>query len=136
MSSQIAICNFKKHNYTNEIDDIQDTEFGTTEYSYLTDLDKLEKGSIVVVETKYGLELAQFVRYSKRTVDMDRATRWIIQTVDLTEFLERKEKELQREALLEQMRNIKDSALELEIFSKLAESSPLMADLLSKYNKL
>lgn len=106
MISQVAICVFKKNNYTEEVSSV------------------------------YGLELAKFQKYSSHPTDVENASRWIIQKVDLDEYRSAREKELQKQALLEQMRAIKDSSMELEIFATLAKSNPVLADLLSKYNAL
>lgn len=136
MNSQIAICVFKKRNYNTEVDSVEDTIFGTSEYSYFVDDETLKEGDIVVVETIYGIEIAKFIRYSNKPVDMRNANAWLIQKINLTAFLDRKEKEIQRQALIEQMRAIKDSSMEMEIFATLAKSSPQMAQLLEKYNSV
>lgn len=135
MNSRIAIINFKKQNYKNEVD-TKDTEFGSTEYSYMTDITTLKKDDIVVVDSCYGLGLGKFVRYTESIPMREKANKWIIQRVDTEAHEKRIERMEKQTTIINEMRKLKDTALELEIFSKLAESNPLMKDLLDKYNSL
>lgn len=136
MISQIAICVFKKQNFNHEIEHLENTLFGTDTYSFLTDIEGLKKGDILVAETKYGIGIVQFIRYSKSLSDKERADKWLIQKVDLTKHNERKEKMRLKEELIEEMRALRDSSMEIELFAKLAQSSPEMAKLLEKFNTL
>lgn len=135
MNSQIAIVNFKKHNYKEEIEWC-DALFNSTAYTYQTDLTDLKKGDIVIVETRYGIEIAQFLRYEPVSNIDECELKWIITRIDLKEHKERLKKLRDKEILLEKMRKLRDSSMELELFSNLAKLNPQMAELLDQYNKL
>lgn len=135
MNSQIAIINFKKRNYKEEIEWC-DALFNSTEYTYQTDLTDLKRGDIVIVETRYGIEIAQFLRYEPISNLNEFELKWIITRIDLKEHKERLKKLRDKEILLEKMRKLRDSSMELELFSNLAKLNPQMAELLDQYNKL
>lgn len=135
MKSQIAIVNFKKQNYKHEVD-CEETIFGDTDYSYMTDIADLKEGDVVVVETKWGLELAKFVHYSILPSQAELAKRWIVEKVDLKAHKARVKKLQEKETLLSEMRKLRDSSMELELFSNLAKLNPQMAELFDKFNKL
>ena len=136
MNSQIAICKFKKHNYKYALDCVEDMEFSDSEYSYLTDITDLKDGDIVVVDTKYGLEIARFIKYSNSLADRKLADRWVVQTINISEFVMKQANREQKELLLEQMRYLRDTAMELEMFQTLAKSNTQLAELLQQYNNL
>lgn len=56
------------------------------EYSYITDIDDLEEGEVVVVQTNDAYSIAIFQRYSEHKSDIKKATKWIVQVVDTEAF--------------------------------------------------
>lgn len=67
-----------------------------SEYAYYTDLD-LKEDEIVVCDTKNGFSLAQYVGEALCDSDRALATRWIIDTVDMSAHNKREERSRIRE---------------------------------------
>jgi hypothetical protein len=55
-------------------------------YCFMTTLDDLKNGDILVVNTKNGLSIAYFARYTEDPNAIERATNWVVQKVDIKEY--------------------------------------------------
>lgn len=56
------------------------------EYSYLTDIEDLKEGDVVVVPTNNSYSIGYFSRYSTNKQHIKNATKWIVQKVDIEEY--------------------------------------------------
>lgn len=56
------------------------------EYSYLTDIEDLKEGDVVVVPTNDSYSIGIFSRYSTNKQHIKNASKWIIQKVDVEAF--------------------------------------------------
>lgn len=58
------------------------------EYSYLTNIEDLNKGDIVLVQANNSYGLAEFIKYSYSKIDIEKAEKWIVKnlTLDIENF--------------------------------------------------
>lgn len=56
------------------------------EYSYLTDIDNLKEGDVVVVPTNNFYSIGTFSRYSNNKQHVKNATKWIVEKVDIEAY--------------------------------------------------
>lgn len=56
------------------------------EYSYMTDIEDLKKGDVVVVPTNTFYSIGIFSRYSNNKIHVNNATKHIVQKVDIEAF--------------------------------------------------
>ncbi|MDP4179066.1 MAG: hypothetical protein Q8900_12095 [Bacillota bacterium] len=56
------------------------------EYSYLTDIEDLKEGDVVVVPTNNFYSVGIFSRYSNNKQHIKNANKWIVQRVDIENF--------------------------------------------------
>lgn len=73
MNNQVALIKFKGYQ-----------EF--MEYSYLTDIDTLKEGDVVVVPTNSFYSVGVFSRYSRNKHHVNNATKWIVEKVDIEAY--------------------------------------------------
>lgn len=59
------------------------------EYSYKTNIEDLKEGDVLVVQALDSYSIANFQRYSKTKQNVEKATKWIVQKVDVEKFEER-----------------------------------------------
>lgn len=105
-------------------------------YFFFTDIDNLQVGDILVVDTANGLQIVKFVEYRSLDDIIQKPTKWVVQKVDLTKHRERMEAIERAEKLKRMMEERRKQAQELEIYAILAKSDPEMAKLLDEYKKL
>lgn len=55
-------------------------------YSYKTDIENLKEGDVVVVQACNTYSIANFTRYSESKEDIEKATKWVVQKVDVEAF--------------------------------------------------
>lgn len=107
--------------------------FGSKEYDYLTFLDDLNLGDLVVVETRYGYKVAKIYDIKEFS---EYARSFVIDKIDLAQFNETK-KRLVREA---EIRRSIEAQLEeeqrLQIYREAAQSNANIADLLKELEAL
>jgi hypothetical protein len=109
------------------------------QYNFVTEVDELQQGDVVVVDTINGLRIANFVRYDdlgfgetgKKTPN-----RWLIQKVDLEAHNTRVEAATKIEKLKVMMEAERKKAQELEIYEILAKENPAMKTLLEEFKQL
>lgn len=108
-------------------------------YNFVTDIENLEKGDKVVVDTVNGLGIAEFVSYDDLGFGNSGAktpTRWVIQKVDLDAYTKRIEALERVRKLKTLMEAERKKAQELEIYEILAKQNPALADLVKEYKEL
>lgn len=59
------------------------------EYSYNTDIKDLKKDDVIVVQANNSYSIAVFQKYSSTKRNIEQATKWIVQKVDVETFEER-----------------------------------------------
>jgi hypothetical protein len=59
------------------------------EYSYLTDIDDLKEGDVVVVPTNQFYSIGVFSRYSSNKKHIENATKCIVEKVDIEAYEEK-----------------------------------------------
>jgi len=109
------------------------------EYNFVTEVEGLEKGDTVVVDTTHGLRICQFVRYDSLgfgETGVKTPTRWLVQKVDLEAHTKRIEAAAKIEKLKVMMETERKKAQELEIYEILAKQNPAMAALLEQFKEL
>jgi hypothetical protein len=56
------------------------------EYFYLTDIDGLKEGDVLVVPTNNSYSIGYFSRYSTNKQHIKNASKWIVQKVDIETY--------------------------------------------------
>lgn len=56
------------------------------EYSYMTDIENLKEGDIVVVPTNSSFSIGYFSRYSSNKQHVKNASKWIVEKVDIEAY--------------------------------------------------
>lgn len=56
------------------------------EYSYLTDIDNLKEGDVLVVPTNNSYSIGYFSRYSDNKHHIKNASKWIVEKVDIESY--------------------------------------------------
>lgn len=109
-------------------------------YSFLNDIEDLEVGDKVVVDTKYGYELA-----TVKSFNTDKnATKMVVCKVNIKEFEKKRDdlikkaeeeklKKQKKDELLKKMKDLYASRSQIDEYKKMAKSSKEMADLLKEY---
>lgn len=110
-------------------------------YNFITDIENLEVGDTVVVDTVNGLRLANFVEYSHESHEFgetfsNKTPRWILQKVDLESHKSRVAAAEKAELLKKKMELRRKKAQEMEIYAILAKEDPEMAALLNEFKQL
>lgn len=112
-------------------------------YSFLNDIEDLEVGDKVVVDTKYGYELA-----TVKSFNTDKnATKMVVCKVNIKEFEKKRDdlikkaeeeklKKEKKDELLKKMKDLYASRSQIDEYKKMAKSSKEMADLLKEYEDI
>lgn len=108
-------------------------------YSYLVsdaDAETIKVGDLVVVAVgaKNQMRLTKVTKGPE--LASDRATKWIVQRVDVSAWQERQVREEQRQAIVSQLRRIQREQSEVDQFAALADKSPEAKELLRLLNDL
>lgn len=109
--------------------------FTSKDYNFLTDMDDLKVGDIVVADTKMGLTLGKVTLIQDSGININ-ATAWIITKVDVEALKERKEKAIKLQRLQESMVERKKVIEQRNTFQALAENDEEMAKLLAEYDSM
>lgn len=105
--------------------------YGTPKiYSFRTDLD-LSVGDTVVCDTANGLTIGTV---SDLEGNEPKATKWIVQRVDLDAHKKRLEKEKALNAIKKKMDERRKQLQDIQIYQLLAQTDPEMKTLLEQYN--
>ena len=120
---------------------------GGVNYTFKTQIENLEEGDMEVVDTKYGVKLAQFRSYSDMPFCADR---WLFERVPMWELdklklleaemkekeKKAKENEKKRRQLLLELSAIDIEEDMMQKFEAIAKKNPKAKELLDEYKKL
>lgn len=112
----------------------QEVVYAGQHYNYLTDIDFKEGDFAVVDAPKTGLTVVKVVGFG--TEEYSKATKWIVDRVDVAPYEERKAKEARKAELLKLMEAEAAKASKLLMYETLAGSSPEFKALLDEYKSL
>lgn len=99
-------------------------------YDYFTLDEDLKEGNLVVVETRNGYKVASFVEY---TASSDKATSYIITSVDLESVKKHRERKKEKEELLHAIKKREEELTQEKRLRELAEEDETMKELVDKY---
>lgn len=113
----------------------------TIPYVFKVDIDtEIKEGDTAVAESSKGLGLVKVVKVldnnMENAAEVKRATAWIIQVVDMSRQLARKEATERREYLLNQLEEKKQQVEAINMYKLLAEIDPEAAKMLEELKKL
>lgn len=108
------------------------------EYDFKYDKDDLKVGDVVVVDTSRGLQVAKVTTITKLAAGetYSKATKWVIQKIDLTEHNARLERERKAAELKKQLEARRKQLEDIAIYEVLAKEDPKMAELLEQYKEV
>lgn len=120
---------------------------GGMNYTFKTQIENLEEGDMVVVDTRYGIKLAQFKAYTDTTLYGER---WLFERVPMWELnklklldaemkekeKKAKENEKKRRQLLLELSAIDVEEDMMQKFEAIAKKNPKAKELLDEYKKL
>ena len=98
-------------------------------YDFFTDLE-LKVGDVVVVDTQNGLQVAEVVDVD---VDSSKATKWVVDKVDMEAHKARIEREKRLKEITQKMEARRKKLEKFEVYRMLAEKDDEMAELLKQY---
>lgn len=104
-------------------------------YSFLTYLEGLKEGDLLVVRTRYGLALARFVEYTDG-FDSVKAEKFAMAKVDLSEFYAADEKHEKIKRLKAEIDEEAKSIVEQFKLKELAKDSPKLKAMLDTLESL
>ncbi|MEG0579509.1 MAG: hypothetical protein RR490_06300 [Niameybacter sp.] len=102
-------------------------------YAFKNDIEGLEIGDTVVVDTRFGVSIAYVTKFLAESV---MATKFLIQKVDLDAHKERLEKEQKLTDIKAKMEARRKELQELEVYQTLAKGDPVMASILAELDNL
>lgn len=105
------------------------------QYNYLTDIENLKEGDLVVVHARDDFELARFVCYDN-SVEEKEITKWIISKVDLSMHYARIARKEKMKAIKEKLEAERKKTEELQIYEILAAANPEIRKLLDELKEL
>lgn len=115
----------------------------TKQYLYVTDIENLDLGDVLVVPAKDSYALAEFVSYSdspathlKEIEDKGYEVRPVVQKVDFTNYEALKAIEYRRQKLKKKLEIEKKKVEELQVYKLLAELNPSLKELVEEYISL
>lgn len=120
--SKIAVVIFPNNSYSKE-------------YYFRTNIQNLEEGTLVVVDTINGFVTADFVRYHEEPVKQQPA-KWVVAEVDLTDHFVRIKAEERAAAIKKQLDKAKKEIEEMAVYEMLAKHNPGILDLVNELKQL
>ncbi|MBC2367805.1 hypothetical protein HBP99_04115 [Listeria booriae] len=115
------------------VNDFDKNSKGEKHYDYLTYMDGLEEGDLVVVQTKYGFSVAEFVRY---VVETGRGKCHIVAKIDMTGYYEITEKEDKIKRLKQQIDERAKKVLQRKKLDELAVDDQELKTMLDTFDSL
>lgn len=131
MSKKVVIVTFPNT-------DRYSSSFGK-KYNFLTDVENLQTGDKLIVDTVNGLQIADFVKYNELgfgETGVKTPVKWVIQKIDLDAHKKRVEAAIKAEKIKQMMEKKRKAAQEIEIYAILAKADPEMAQLLEEFKQL
>lgn len=119
--SKIAVVTFPNNNYSKE-------------YYFRTNIEDLESGDLIVVDTVNGFVTAGFERYYEGVVKQP--TKWIVSKVDLTDHFTRLRAQARLDEIKMELENAKKQVEEMAVYEMLAKYNPGIMDLVEELKKL
>lgn len=106
-------------------------------YQFLTDIEGLQQGDQVVVDTKNGFVIAEVEGYEEQNPAIKITDfKWVVQKVDLTAHQERIEKQRRVNAIKRKMESRRKDLEEIQLFALLAKDDPSMKELFDEFVEL
>lgn len=106
-------------------------------YAYLTDIEGIEKGDTLVVDSpSNGFTCVTVVSVEETVESVTKATKWVVSKVDVAAYKERMQKAERRKVLVAKLKKMQEQALEKDMFSKLGELDPNAIPLIEELKKL
>lgn len=113
------------------------------QYLYVTDMEDLIGGDVLVVPAKDNYALAEFVSYTDSPITELKeieykgyAVRPVVQKVDFSNYEALKAKEQKRQAIKERLEIEKKRIEELQVYDLLAKLNPSLKELVEEYKSL
>ena len=111
--------------------------YGNKTYHYLTDIEGLQKGDYVVVDSPHrGYACVEVVSTEEDEIAVKHASKWVICKVDLEGYKARMEREKERKALIARLQKMQAEFLAENQFAMLAQTNPDAAALVEKLKEL
>ncbi len=104
-------------------------------YSFLTYMEDLQEGDLLVVQTRYGLALARFVEYTEGS-DCVKAEKFAMASVDLSGFEALNEKHQKIKSLKAEIDEEAKRTVEQFKLKELAKNSPKLQAMLDTLDAL
>jgi hypothetical protein len=114
-------------------------KFGTNNqtYSYMTDIEGVEVGDTLVVDSPtYGFACVTVTSVQETAHSVEKATKWIVSKVDVAGYKERLEKMERRKLLTAKLKKMQAEALEADQFAALIKLVPGAAALVDELKAL
>lgn len=107
-------------------------------YHFLTDLEDLKVGDLVVVDTRNGFQLAEVEKYvtSKKLDSLDINGKWVVQKIDMEQHFARVAKEKKMAELKAKMDSRRQQIQEYQLLVLMAKEDAGMKVLLDEYTEL
>lgn len=109
---------------------IHDDQITVKPYEFVTDIEDIAEGDVVVTDTKYGLKIARV----KKVEDKENltATKMIVCRIDIEQFKEKKAQFEGRRSLLAKINEAMKNTPPMKIYELLAKEDPAIAELLKE----
>lgn len=108
-------------------------QFDGAVYDYLTEIDDLETGDLVVVETRYGLAVAQIFEVG---ISSTKAKSFVVQKIDYSRIQEIHSREQRLKEIEKELEKRLKEQSRRKIFEQLAQEDDVAARLLKEMDEL
>lgn len=106
-------------------------------YAYSTDVEDIEVGDTVVVESpSSGYTCVKVVGIDDSPVAVSKSTKWVVCKVDDTNYKDRLEREKQKGVLIAKLQKLQKEVMERNQFEELAKLDPEAAKLVEELKNL
>ena len=113
------------------------TSSKTKTYHYLTDIEGLQKGDVVVVDSpSSGFVCVEVVSAEVDEIAVKNASKWVVCKVDVEGYKARAEREAKRKTLIAQLHKMQSKVMAETQFAALAQISPEAAALVEELKAL
>ena len=110
-------------------------DFGRSkQYQFVTDIQDLKLGDIVVVHTANGYKTAFFIKYDETSVFEN--PKWIVQKVDTDSHKVKLERERKSIIIKKKMEERRAKLEAIQVYKILAKEDPEMMRLLQEYDEI
>lgn len=110
-------------------------DFGRSkQYQFVTDIQDLKIGDVVVVHTANGYKTAFFIKYDETSVFEN--PKWIVQKVDTDSHKVKLERERKAKLIKKKMQERRAKLEEIQVYKILAKEDPEMMRLLQEYDEI